>query len=77
VTFWRQLDEATPDSVPWWESDIRRVEGATDVREVIAWAEERAAGRLYMIHAEIAGIDKPMLTQVAGQNPTRQYPPQT
>ena len=58
-----------------WASDMRRLVGATDVRDVLACAEANGDGRIYTVKVEIPGIDKPTLAQIAGDDPTQAGPP--
>jgi hypothetical protein len=67
VYFWRKIAPG-PDGA--WGSDEWQIEDAADVHEVIAWAEEHAEGRTYVLYAVVDDPDGPGLVRLAGTDPT-------
>ena len=56
VEFWTHLASNLPDTAPekvGYKKDAYLLTDATDVREVTAWADEHAEGRIVVIYAVI------------------------
>ena len=54
-----------------WRREEYRLEGATDLREVLAWAEREAAGRRFTLYVEAVVDDELSLLHLTGDDPTR------
>ena len=68
VYFWTLIADAVPPSAPLWRCTPLRLE-ATDVGEVLTWANENADGRSYTVYVEV-DADPPGLMQIYGVDPT-------
>ena len=73
--FWSRPTVATRSDVDpskliytsrWFE-----LKAVSNVREVLAWAEENAAGRLYVVYAAVRRGDDAGLVRVFGIDPTK------
>lgn len=70
VEFWTKLNDPPPPLAPMWHVETTRLSGARDVREVLAWAEERVRGRNLTIYAEVnRGADAGRV-RLVGVDPT-------
>jgi hypothetical protein len=69
VYFWSKMSDPAPPERPLWRCEARRVAGAADVSEVLAWAEEDADARRFTVYAEVNRAPKGLL-QVFGVDPT-------
>ena len=64
VYFWRRVGGG-------YHSEEFQLSGASDVREVLAWAERRAEGRTFTAYALVENVrGEPGLVQLAGVDPT-------
>jgi hypothetical protein len=64
VYFWRRVGGD-------YHSEEFQLSGASDVREVLAWAERRAKGRTFTAYALVENaLGEPGLVQLAGVDPT-------
>jgi hypothetical protein len=63
VYFWRQRSGG-------YESEEFQLEGATEVGEVLGWAEERAEARTFTVYAVVDALGERGLVQLAGIDPT-------
>jgi hypothetical protein len=64
VYFWRRVGGG-------YHSEEFQLSGASDVREVLGWAEERAEGRTFTAYALVENaLGEPGLVQLAGVDPT-------
>jgi hypothetical protein len=64
VYFWQSLASGG------YSSDEFELTGAVDVKHVLRWAEDRAAGRTYVVYALVELGSSPGLVQLAGVDPT-------
>lgn len=53
VEFWTKLNDPAPPLAPMWQVETTRLAGVRDVRDALAWADERAAGRNVTIYVEV------------------------
>jgi hypothetical protein len=63
VYFWRREGGG-------YQAEEFQLTGASDVREVLAWAEERADGRTFTVYALLRSRGELGLVQLAGVDPT-------
>lgn len=74
---WHRQDppEGIPAAHMGWECREQRLTDATDVHEVIAWAEEQLpAGDRYVLYVEQSNAGSPGLVRLAGLDPTEGEP---
>lgn len=69
VYFWTLIADAVPPAAPLWQCAPVRLQGATDIGDVLDWARDNADGRRYTIYAEV-NADPPGLLQLYGVDPT-------
>jgi hypothetical protein len=69
VYFWSKMSDPEPPELPLWRCEARRLAGAADVAEVLAWAKEDADARRFTVYAEVDGPPEG-LVQVFGVDPT-------
>jgi hypothetical protein len=70
VEFWTQLNDPPPPLAPMWQVEPIRLAGARDVREVLAWADERAQGRKVTIYVEVNRGPDAGRVRLVGVDPT-------
>ena len=63
VYFWRRRPGG-------YESEEFQLDGATDVAEVLGWAEQRAEARTFTVYAVVDALGELGLVQLAGVDPT-------
>jgi hypothetical protein len=64
VYFWLRLPQGG------YASDEFELRGASDVREVLSWAEQRAEDRTFTVYALVDAPGERGLVQLAGVDPT-------
>lgn len=69
VEFWTKLNDPAPPLAPMWHVETIRLAGARDVREALAWADERAEGRHVTVYVEVdrGGLGR---VRLVGVDPT-------
>jgi hypothetical protein len=63
VYFWRRVGGG-------YHSEEFQLSGASDIRDVLAWAEERAEGRTFTVYALVNALGELGLVQLADVDPT-------
>jgi hypothetical protein len=63
VYFWRRRSGG-------YETEEFELDGATDVAEVLGWAEQRAEARTFTVYVVVDALGERGLVQLAGVDPT-------
>jgi hypothetical protein len=72
VDFWHQYPPPPGGQAAkmGFKQDAHRVSGADSVSDVVAWAQENASGRSFVIYVELTYGGEPGILRVHGVDPT-------
>lgn len=71
VYFWKQISFPEPPDKPMWFCDPQQILGASDVVEVLGWAEANADGRRFTVYVEVNRGTNTGLVHIYGIDPTK------
>jgi hypothetical protein len=70
VEFWTKLSDPEPPLAPLWQVEAIRLVDVQSIREVLAWADERAEGREVTIYVEVNRGSDAGRVRLVGVDPT-------